>query len=259
MLDKLTEIEKRYEQLNQQLADPEIVKNPSKYQKLAREVGSLRETVEVASRYRQCIARQQEAEQIISESDPDEAELVELARDELAQGQREAEQLEAELRVLLIPRDPDDSRNAVVEVRAGTGGDEAGLFATDLYRMYSRFAERHSWKVETLSTSINPSGGFKEVVFMVTGSSAFGQLKYESGVHRVQRVPKTEASGRIHTSAASVAVLPEAEEVDVEILPEDLDIDVFRSGGPGGSEREHHGLGGAHHAQAIRPRRLLSG
>jgi len=232
VLDKLREYEERYEELSRQLADPEVAQNASQYQKLARELGDLRQIVEKAGTYRQVRARLQEAEEIIR--DGSDAELVELAQDEQEELAGEAEGLEAELKVLLIPKDPNDSRNAIVEVRAGTGGDEAGLFASDLYRMYTRFAECRGWKIEPLSSSFNPSGGFKEVVFMVSGKEAFGQLKFESGVHRVQRVPKTEASGRIHTSAASVAVLPEAEDVEVEIDPEDLQIDVFRSSGPGG-------------------------
>ena len=233
MLDKLAEIEKRYEGLNERLADPETATNPSLYQKLAREVGDLRDIVAKAEKYRDCIERRGEAEHIIAEKGED-AELVELAEAELEEMQRELEHLEADIRVQLIPKDPNDSRNAIVEIRAGAGGDEAGLFAADLYRMYTRYAERHNLKVEPLSSSTNPSGGFKEVVFMVSGRSAFGSLKFESGVHRVQRVPKTEASGRIHTSAASVAVLSEAEEVEVEIDAEDLEIDVYRSSGPGG-------------------------
>ena len=233
MLDKLADIERRYDELNQQLADPDVVKDRQRYQKLARESGDLRETVAVADRYRQCIARRDEARQIIVDSSEDQ-ELLELAGVELAEAEEEFESLEAEIRVLLTPKDPDDSRNAILEIRAGAGGDEAGLFASDLFRMYSRFAERNTWKAEPLSSSTNPSGGFKEVIFLVTGDTVYGRLKFESGVHRVQRVPKKEASGRIHTSAASVAVLPEAEEVDVEISPEDLEIDVFRSSGPGG-------------------------
>ena len=233
LLDKLAEKERRFDELNEQLADPEIARNPGQYQKLARELGELRETVALAQRYRDGLKRRGEAEQIVSGSDSDH-ELVELASEELAELQAELPELEATILRLLIPRDPNDGRNAIVEIRAGAGGDEAGLFASDLFRMYNRFAERNSWKTESLSSSTNPSGGFKEVVFMVSGASAYGKLKFESGVHRVQRVPKTEASGRIHTSAASVAVLPEAEEVDVEIAPEEIEVDVYRSSGPGG-------------------------
>jgi peptide chain release factor 1 len=173
-----------------------------------------------------------QAEELASEED-DEG-LAELAAEEVSELEEERERLETELRELLLPRDPLDNRPAVVEIRAGTGGDEAGLFAADLFRMYSRFADERGWKVEIISTSEGALGGLKEVVFVVRGRDAYGFLRYESGVHRVQRVPVTESSGRIHTSAASVAVLPEAEEVDIEIDPSDLKIDVFRSSGPGG-------------------------
>ena len=232
MLDRLTDIEKRYDELNAELASPEVAANPARLQKLAREVGDLREVVEAAGRYRELSARKAEAEEIIGAGE--DGELVELATAELEEAVGQLAGVESELRVLLIPKDPNDSRNAIVEIRAGAGGDEAGLFAADLFRMYGRFAERGQWKVEPLSSSTNPAGGFKEIIFMVSGPAAFGKLKFESGVHRVQRVPKTEASGRIHTSAASVAVLPEAEDVEVEIDPEDLEIDVYRSSGPGG-------------------------
>ena len=237
MIDKLTEIEARFEALNQKLSDPGVVKNASEYQKLARESGDLRDLVDLAGRYRHCLTRKEEAEQIIAaagDGGDGDAELVELAQTELVELSEDVEELESRIRVALLPGDPNDGRNAIVEIRAGTGGDEAGLFAADLYRMYNRFAERHQWTVEPLSSSMNPSGGFKEVVFMVNGASAYGRLKFESGVHRVQRVPKTEASGRIHTSASSVAVLPEAEEIDIDIAAEDLQIDVYRSSGPGG-------------------------
>jgi peptide chain release factor 1 len=195
-------------------------------------VGYLRDLIEVAGQYRQVRTQFDEAEEIIAEGDDDE--LVELASAERDELSGEIERLEAELRILLIPKDPNDSRDAIVEIRAGAGGDEAGLFASNLYRMYQRFAERNALKTEDLSSSLNPSGGFKEIVFSVAGQDAFGRLKYESGVHRVQRVPKTETSGRIHTSAASVAVLPEAEDLEVEIATEDLKIEVYRSSGPGG-------------------------
>jgi peptide chain release factor 1 len=232
VFDKLAEYEKRYEHLSAQLSDPEAAQNPTRYQKLAREMGDLRELVEVSGQYRQIMVGLEEADEIIAAGDDDD--LVELARGERKELAEEKESCEAKLKVLLIPKDPNDSRNAIVEIRAGAGGDEAGLFAADLYRMYNRFAERSDWKSEPLSSSTNPAGGFKEAIFMISGKDAFGRLKYESGVHRVQRVPKTESSGRIHTSAASVAVLPEAEEVDIEIDPDDLEINVFRSGGPGG-------------------------
>jgi len=232
MLDKLLEYGKRYDDLNAQLADPKTAQNAALFQKLAREVGDLRELMETGDRYRQVRVRCDEAEEIIAAGEDDE--LVELASEERDELHAEIEDLEAQLKILLIPKDPNDSRDAIIEIRAGAGGDEAGLFASDIYRMYQRFAERNGLNTETLSSSLNPSGGFKEVVVSITGKEAFGQLKYESGVHRVQRVPKTETSGRIHTSAASVAVLPEAEDVEVDIATEDLKIEVYRSSGPGG-------------------------
>ena len=232
MLDRLAGIEARYRELSDRLSDPQIARRPNELQRLARTAGALRETVDATVRYRQALARREEAQQILDADEDDD--LVELARVELQEVKAEVDQVEAELRVLLIPKDPNDSRNAIVEVRAGAGGDEAGLFAADLFRLYDRFAERNRWTMEPLSSSLNPSGGFKEVIFMVSGTGAYGRLKFESGVHRVQRVPKTEASGRIHTSAASVAVLAEAEEVDIEVNPEDITIDVYRSSGPGG-------------------------
>ena len=233
MLEILTDIENRYAELNEQLSDPQTVKNRSLYQKLAREAGDLREVVANAQRYREFVAKREEAEEILADNSAD-SELVEMAQAELEELAEGFASLQEELTIQLVPKDPNDSRNAIVEIRAGTGGDEAGLFAADLYRMYIRYAERHEWQLEQLASSTNPSGGYKEVVFMVSGQSAFGNLKFESGVHRVQRVPKTEGSGRIHTSAASVAVLPEAEDVEVEIDQEDLEIDVYRSSGPGG-------------------------
>ncbi|MBT3342269.1 MAG: peptide chain release factor 1 [Gemmatimonadetes bacterium] len=231
-LQRLEAIEQRYEEITQRLSDPEVARQPTEYQRLAREEGDLKEVVVVAAAYRDGATRREEAQQIIAEGD--DAELVELAQAELAELDEQMTGLEQEARRLLIPRDPNDSRNAIVEIRSGAGGDEAGLFAADLHRLYARHAERHGWNLEQLSSSLNPSGGFKEVIFMISGAGVFGRLKFESGVHRVQRVPKTETSGRIHTSAASVAVLAEAEDVDVEIAPEDLDIDVYRSSGPGG-------------------------
>ena len=232
MLDKLSEYEQRYEELGAQMADPVVSQNPAQYQKLAREFGDLQEIVDMAAKYREASAQLAEAEEIIA--DDSEPELVELAEVERGELQGAVAEMEEALKVMLVPKDPNDGRNAIVEIRAGAGGDEAGLFASDLYRMYHRFAERQGLKTEELSSSQNPAGGFKEAVFMVSGKDAFGRLKFESGVHRVQRVPKTEASGRIHTSAASVAVLPEAEDVEVEIAQEELKIEVYRSSGPGG-------------------------
>jgi peptide chain release factor 1 len=232
VLDTLAKYEERFEELNEVLAKPETAQNPSQFNKLAKEVGDLREVVELGGKFRQVAKQLEEAEDILQEGDDEE--LIELARSERDELVVLVEQMENEIKILLIPKDPNDGRNAIVEIRAGAGGDEAGLFAADLYRMYQRFAERNIWKIEPLSSSLNSAGGFKEMVFMIAGKNVFGKLKFESGVHRVQRVPKTETSGRIHTSAASVAVLPEAAEVDIEIDPTELEIDVYRSSGPGG-------------------------
>jgi peptide chain release factor 1 len=223
---------KRYDRLTEELAKQEVIKNQPLYRKLARERSDLEEAATAIQQLKTLERRRDEDRDVVSSSsDP---ELVELARTELEEIEREMEKLDDEIKVLLLPRDPDDSRNTVFEIRAGTGGDEATLFAADLARMYRLFAEGQSWKVEILSSNPSEIGGFKEIIFLVKGGDAFGKLKFERGVHRVQRVPVTESGGRIHTSAVSVAVLPEAEEVDVRIAPKDLRIDVYRSSGPGG-------------------------
>ena len=232
MLEKLKDIEARYEELEQRLADPEVIADYTWYQALARERAELEETVALYRAYRSAEEELQEVEEILqTTSDQELMELAKLEKDELSE---RLETMKERLRTLLIPKDPDDTRNTIVEIRAGTGGEEAGLFAGDLYRMYQKYAERQGWRTETLGSTPTDMGGFKEITFAVSGKDVFGKLKYESGVHRVQRVPVTESSGRIHTSASSVAVLPEAKEVDVHINPEDLKIDVFRSTGPGG-------------------------
>ncbi|HEU4559561.1 MAG TPA: peptide chain release factor 1 [Longimicrobium sp.] len=233
MDDRLREIEQRYDDLSTQLADPGIHADPKRLRDLSREHSQLAQVVEAAARLRKTRADLEGARALLDESDGD-LELIAMARAEVEQLSADAERLEDELKLLLIPRDPLDDRDAVVEIRAGTGGDEAALFAGDLFRMYQRFADRHGWKTEIVSLSEGAAGGYKEAVFNVRGPNAYGDLRYESGVHRVQRVPATEAQGRIHTSAATVAVLPEAEEVDVQINPADLKIDVYRSSGPGG-------------------------
>lgn len=232
MLDKLEKIEERYSELCESLGDPEIAQNPSKYAKLAKEQSSLEETVEKYNRYKEILQTIQEDKAVL-ENDSDD-ELHELAEQELEELNPKRKRLEEELKVLLLPKDPQDSKNAIVEIRAGTGGDEAGLFAGDLFRMYSKFSEQKNWKLEVLSSHPQGVGGFKEIIFLISGAHVYGTMKYESGVHRVQRVPKTETSGRIHTSAASVAVLPEAEEVEIDLDQNDLKIDVYRSSGPGG-------------------------
>ena len=229
LLAKLSAVEHRYEELGAKLSDPEVLGRSGQMQKLAKEHADLRELIETLRVYRDLDKRLAEAKEL--ERDP---EMREMARQEQADLGAEQQKLEEQLKVLLLPRDPNDDKNILLEIRAGTGGEEAALFANDLFRMYTRFAERRRWKVEIMSLSSASAGGLKEVVAAVEGKGAYAQLKYESGVHRVQRVPATEAQGRIHTSTATVAVMPEAEEVEVHIDPKDLKIDVMRSGGPGG-------------------------
>jgi peptide chain release factor 1 len=232
MFPKLENLEKRYNEINTQLSDPAVATNPKMLRDLSREHSELSETVAKFSQYRRIEQTLKEAKQLIAESK--DRDLVEMAQAELAEAEPQLARLEEDLKQLLVPRDPNDAKNAIVEIRAGAGGDEAGLFAGELFRMYSRFAERNGLQLEVISSNQQGIGGFKEIIFQLTGKDAFGKLKYEGGVHRVQRVPLTEQSGRIHTSAATVAVLPEAEEVDIAINPNDLRTDVFRSSGPGG-------------------------
>ncbi|MGB2697792.1 MAG: peptide chain release factor 1 [Candidatus Zixiibacteriota bacterium] len=232
MLELLEKIEEKQKELTQLLSDPKVLSDQRRYKKVAKEHKDFSEIIEIGSKYRKILKQIEEDEKIKSESE--DKDLVELAKSELEELYPQREKLEKKLKVLLLPRDPNDSKNTILEIRAGTGGEEAALFASDLYRMYSRYAECMGWKTDVLSSNPTGIGGFKEIIFLIEGEEVYGKLKYESGVHRVQRVPVTEASGRIHTSAASVAVLPEAEEVDVEIDPEDLKVDVFRSSGPGG-------------------------
>ncbi len=232
MRERLEAMEARFDALAGALADPAILSDQSRYQQTAREYAELQHPVSRFRDYRVESRQAVEVEAMVrDESDPD---LRELARGEAARLRERMTILESELRALLLPRDRFDERNIIVEIRAGTGGDEAGLFAGDLFRMYTRYAERHRWKSEMLSASPTGVGGFKEIVFAITGRGPYSRLKYESGVHRVQRVPLTESSGRIHTSTATVAVLPEAEEVDITIRPEDLEIGTYRAGGAGG-------------------------
>ena len=232
MLEQLEKIDKRYQELCDLLMDPNVTQDPAKYKDVAKEKSGLDKTIEKYHEYKKVLTTLEEGESVLR-NDSDE-ELRELAELELEELKPKKIDLEEELKVLLLPRDPQDKKNVIVEVRAGTGGDEAGLFAGDLYRMYSRFAERIGWKIEVLSSNPQGVGGFKEIIFMMNGENVYGVMKYESGVHRVQRVPKTETNGRIHTSAASVVVLPEAEEVEISIDPNELKIDVYRSSGPGG-------------------------
>jgi len=231
MFERLAEIERRYDELERQVADPAVIANRREFAKLAKERSQLEETI-VRWRERQRVARDvEEHRELAREKDP---ELRELAKSELPALEARLTELDALLKQLLLPKDPNDERNTVLEIRAGTGGDEASLFGAELFRMYSRYAERHGWRVEVLSSSPTGLGGFKEVIALVQGKGAFSRLKFEGGVHRVQRVPVTETQGRIHTSAVTVAVLPEAEDVEVELADKDLRIDVYRSSGPGG-------------------------
>lgn len=231
MFDKLHEVEARYRELTDLLADPAVIAHRAEFQKYAKEHADLAELVEAWQRYRQCGDELAESKLLLEEKD---AELRAMARDEVARLTDERERLAERMKLLLLPKDPLDEKNILLEIRGGTGGEEAALFAADLFRMYSRYVERHRWRIEILSSSEAAAGGFKEIVAQINGDKVYSALKYESGVHRVQRVPTTEAQGRIHTSAATVAVLPEAEEVDLHIDEKDLDIKVSRSGGPGG-------------------------
>jgi len=231
MIDRLAELEARYEEIGRQMSTPEAAANPASLADLGRELSRLEPVVATLRDWRSV---RDELDGARAMADDHDEEMRSMAREEVERLTARAAELENHLRVQLVPRDPNDDRNVIVEVRAGAGGDEASLFAADLYRMYARFAEQRRWKVEVLSTSESGSGGLKEVIAEVRGDGAYSRLKFESGVHRVQRVPITEASGRIHTSTATVSVLPEADEVEVQIDEKDLRIDVYRSSGPGG-------------------------
>ncbi|MEJ5364699.1 MAG: peptide chain release factor 1 [Desulfosoma sp.] len=232
MFERLAGLEERYAELEKLLSDPELLSQPKEYQKVAKEHADLSPLVETLRRYRKA-REEMEANQDLLRKE-DDPEMRELIREDLNRLREELEKTEAELKRMLVPKDPNDERNVILEIRAGTGGEEAALFAADLFRMYSRYAENRGWKVELLDVHPTGIGGFKEVIAAINGAGAFSRLKFERGVHRVQRVPETESQGRIHTSAVTVAVLPEAEEVDVDIDPNDLRVDVFRSSGPGG-------------------------
>ncbi len=231
LLEKIGVFEARAAELEAKLADPGLAKDRRVFAELGKELAGLRPVVVAGEKYRSAEAGLVDANAMLADPDPD---VQELARGEITELTQELEVLEQELRLLLVPGDPNDAKNVILEVRAGTGGDEAALFAADLFRMYSRYAEKQGWTVEPLSLSDTGAGGMKEGIFTVSGSRVFSRLKHERGVHRVQRVPATESQGRIHTSTATVAVLPEAEELDLEIEAKDLRIDVYRASGPGG-------------------------
>ena len=232
MIQKLDQLEKRYDELQGLAADPAVIRDQGRYRELMRESAGLEEVVETYRVYKRLLKDIEGNRQVIQEGG--DSELTALAREELKELKEKEEEMSHELKLLLVPKDPLDTKNIIMEVRAGTGGEEAALFAADLFRMYSRYAESRRWTIEILSSHQTEIRGFKEVVFSISGKSVYESLRYESGVHRVQRVPVTEAGGRIHTSAVTVAVLPEAEPTEVEIHPEELRVDVFRSSGPGG-------------------------
>jgi len=230
--EKLDKLVDNYKKLNSKLSDPEVINDSERYQKLIKKHAKIKKIVDKYKEYKEAKEGIEEAEEMMElDDDP---EMKALYEEEIEELKPKKEKLEEKLPIMLLPDDPNDEKNVIVEIRAGAGGDEAGLFASDLYRMYSRYAENKGWKVEIMSVNESGTGGFKEIIFTIEGTDIFKYLKYESGVHRVQRVPSTESSGRIHTSTATVAVLPEAEEVDVEINTNDLTIDTFRSSGPGG-------------------------
>ena len=231
MFDRLEDLIRKYEELQAELASPEAASDMNRFRKLMKEQADLAPLVAAYADYKKAKEDIAEAEELLSENDP---EIKELAKEELADAKERVEQGEQKLKILLLPKDPNDEKNVIMEIRAGAGGDEAALFASELYRMYAHYAEARRWKVELLSVSERGIGGMKEAVFMITGAGAFSRMKYESGVHRVQRVPETESGGRIHTSTATVAVMPEAEEVDVQIDMNDCRFDVFRASGNGG-------------------------
>ena len=233
MKDKILQLIEKYYALKEKLNDPNIVNDLKQYKELTQEIKSLTKVVEVGEHYVKAIKDLESAKELVDAKDI-ESELKEMAYEEINSLQTEIENFEEELKFLLIPKDPNDMKNCIVEIRAGTGGDEAGIFAGDLFRMYQKFSDMQGYKMELIDFNESEKGGFKEIVFSLAGDNIYGDMKFESGVHRVQRVPETEANGRLHTSAASVAVLPEAEEVDIQIKDEDVRVDVFRSGGAGG-------------------------
>ena len=253
MFAKLEGLEKKYMELEQALAQPDVYNDQDQYRKLTKAHADLRDVVELFRRHRSLTQELEENKQLLHDSDPD---IKAMAQEEIAAAEAELPELEHKIKVLLLPKDPLDEKNTILEIRAGTGGEEAALFAADLFRMYTRYAEIKGWKVEIMSESPSDSGGYKEIICLISGDRVYSHLKFEAGTHRVQRVPATETQGRIHTSAATVAVMPEAEEVDVEIRPEDLRIDIYRASGAGGQHAHHR----AHPAVLRRqPRRAHHG
>ncbi|PKG21997.1 peptide chain release factor 1 [Niallia nealsonii] len=232
MFDRLQAVEDRYDKLNELLSDPEIVNDTKKLRDYSKEQSDIQETVEAYREYKEVKAQYKEARAMLEEKL--DAEMREMVKEELDETGARIEELEARLKVLLIPKDPNDDKNVIMEVRGAAGGDEAALFAGDLFRMYSRYAESQGWKIEIMDASTTGVGGYKEIIFMISGKGAYSKMKFENGAHRVQRVPETESGGRIHTSTATVACLPETEEVEVDIHEKDIRVDTFASSGPGG-------------------------
>ncbi|MFO1444283.1 peptide chain release factor 1 [Bacillus sp. Bva_UNVM-123] len=232
MFDRLQSVEDRYERLNELLSDPDIVNDPKKLREYSKEQSDIQETVDAYREYKVVREQLQDAKAMLDEKL--DADMREMVKEELHELEDKMEELEDRLKILLIPKDPNDDKNVIMEIRGAAGGDEAALFAGDLYRMYSRFADAQGWKTDVIEVHSTGVGGYKEIIFMINGTGAFSKLKYENGAHRVQRVPETESGGRIHTSTATVAVLPEAEEVEVEIHEKDIRVDTFASSGPGG-------------------------
>ncbi|HZY42862.1 MAG TPA: peptide chain release factor 1 [Anaerolineae bacterium] len=250
LLERLAGLESRYEELNTQMSDPLVLGDYTRLRETGQERMNLQPIVEAYREYRDTLHHLDGARLMVAnEADAD---MADMAKDEVTSLEEQISQMENNLKVLLVPKDPRDGRNVIVEIRAGTGGDEAGIFASDLYRMYTRYAENHNWKAELMSSSETGVGGFKEVIFMVKGKGAYSRLKFESGVHRVQRVPITESQGRIHTSTATVAVLPEVDEVEIDIPDKDIEIDVYKSQGAGGQNVQKN-------ATAVRIHHLPSG
>ena len=231
MFAKLENLEHRFADLEQQLSSPDILNDQDRYRKLTKAHADIKEVVEVFKKYKALLAQLDESKHMLNDPDP---EMRAMAFEESKQLQASLEEHESRLKILLLPKDPMDDKNIILEIRAGTGGDEAALFAADLFRMYTRYAEGRNWKVELMSSNETDTGGYKEIIALIRGNKAYSHLKYEAGTHRVQRVPTTESQGRIHTSASTVAIMPEAEDADVDIKPDDLRFDVFRSSGPGG-------------------------
>ena len=232
LIEKIDIVEKRYDEIYQMIGRPEVIANQKKYIELNKELKELGKLVDKGRLYKDAIDQKKEAEEYISSSD--DKDMIEMAKEQLEISKESINNLEDEIKIMLIPKDPDDSKNVVVEIRAGTGGDEASIFAGDLFRMYSKFAQDKKWKISVVDTSEGTAGGFKEVIFEIAGEDVYGVLKYESGVHRVQRIPQTETQGRVHTSASTVMVLPEAEEFDVDLDMQDVRIERTTSTGPGG-------------------------